>query len=141
MIDTFWQFILNNMMLSALWVAAILAIIAFELYLKVFGPKKVSITELSQIVNNNEGLVIDLRDKSAFDDGHIPNAENIPANKLNEIVKQDNYSKRPLILVCNSGQSAFSKALKIQKSGIKNINVLKGGMISWNSDNMPLVKN
>jgi len=141
MIDAFWQFILNNLMLSALWVAAVLAIIIFELYLKIYGPKKVSIAELSQLVNNAEGLVIDLRDQSAFDDGHIPNAENIPASKLKNIVQQDNYKKRPLILVCNSGQSAFGIALKIQKMGIKNINVLKGGMISWNSDNMPLVKN
>jgi len=140
MIDAFWQFILNNLMLSALWVAAVIAVILFELYLKIFGPKKVSVAELSQLVNHSDGLVIDMRDQSAFDDGHIPSAEHIPASKLSSIVKQDSYKKRPLIFVCNSGQSAFSNALKIQKMGLKNINILKGGMISWNSDNMPLVK-
>tara|TARA_R110000868_G_scaffold341425_1_gene602262 strand:- start:1392 stop:1817 length:426 start_codon:yes stop_codon:yes gene_type:complete len=141
MIDAIWQFILNNLALSVAWICAILSVCGFELYLKIYGPKKLTTSELSSLVNKKNGLVIDIREQSAFSTGHIPNAENILPSKLDTVVKQPNYRNKKLIIVCNSGQTAYSKALKLQKLGIKNITVLKGGMISWNSDNMPVVKN
>lgn len=141
MVDTIWQFILNNYMLSALWFFGVLAIIIFEIYLKVFGPKKIGISELTHMVNNNNGLVIDMRDQASFESGHIPNAEHIQASKLNSIVNQAGYNDKSLILVCNTGQTAYNSAFKIQKQGFKNIFVLKGGMTSWNTDNMPVIKN
>lgn len=140
MFDEVWQFILSNLALSIAWLCALLAIIGFESWLKIFGPQKISATELSHLVNKDAGVVFDLRAEKDFSKGHIVNSLNVPVSKLNTVVKEPKYQGKEIILVCVSGQSSLNSAVKLQKLGLKNIKVLKGGMMSWNADSMPVVK-
>ena len=64
-----------------LWVALviiILLIIVEEMRGKMGGLPRLSSQELTQMINHDEGVVFDIRDKQAFESGHILGSINLP---------------------------------------------------------------
>ncbi|HEX3247912.1 MAG TPA: rhodanese-like domain-containing protein [Pyrinomonadaceae bacterium] len=53
------------------------------------GARRITINELDELMKNNEAVVIDVRNQSMYDSGHIPGSRLIPAgeiqNHLNEL--------------------------------------------------------
>jgi rhodanese-related sulfurtransferase len=50
------------------------------------------------------------------------------------------FKETPIVLVCALGRNAGLTGEKLSKKGFTNLTVLKGGISSWQQDNMPLVK-
>lgn len=104
------------------------------------GPA-VSTQQLTSLINQRDGVVLDVRPKAEYRQGHIVDAINIPhdqvARRLPELEK---YQGRPLILVCKMGQHASSAAKAIRASGFEDVHRLTGGMMEWTGSNLPVVK-
>lgn len=81
-------------------------------------------------------LIIDIRDISDFNSGHIKNAIHMDTKKLyyyfNE--KWHPYKYDKIVLVCYSGQSAAFDAAVLQLLGFDNVCSLKWGMCSWDKE-------
>ena len=104
------------------------------------GPS-VSTQQLTTLVNQKDGVIIDVRPVAEFRQGHIVDAVNIPhdqvAKRMGELEK---FSGKPLILVCKMGQHASGAAKAIRAAGIENVHRLTGGMMEWTGSNLPVVK-
>jgi phage shock protein E len=72
-------------------------------------------------------IIIDVRTAVEYDRGHIPDAFNIPVDRINVSIQRIKAAKMPVIVCCNSGarSSTALQLLKIQ--GVKE--VYNGG--SW----------
>ena len=85
--------------------------------------------------------VKDIRDKADFKAGHLVNAINIPyaslAQRMNELEKE---RERPIVLVCKTGQTVSMAGKMLREKGFNAVR-MKGGMMEWNSQNLPVVKN
>ncbi len=93
------------------------------------------------LVNAEDGVFLDLRDSAEFGKGHIANAINIPATKLDGRVSElEKYRDKPLILVCKMGQHSGSVGKKLGEMGYSRVYRMTGGMMEWGQLQLPLVK-
>jgi len=75
--------------------------------------------------------VFDIRAEDDFKAGHIKGSMNVPlANVLTEAA---NYSDKPILVVCYSGQTAGRAAMALRLSGYQ-AKVMKFGFSYWTSD-------
>lgn len=136
--ERFFEFLLNHYLLSGAFVAVTIAFLINEF---ARGGKSVSPQGLSQLVNQQNARVIDVRDPAEFKAGHITGSENIPVSRIDESLaglKKD--LARPIVIVCNLGQAAGSVGLKLKTAGLTQVYKLEGGISNWKSQSLPLVK-
>ena len=139
--NQFIVFFTQHWVLSLLLVAAILAIFIYEGWSNVAGPKQISAENAVQLINHENGVIIDLRDKEAFKQGHIINAANIPANDLAQQTKVlEKYHQKPVILIFAAGQRLSQVFKFLQQHNFTKIHVLRGGMRAWQEANLPVEK-
>lgn len=97
--------------------------------------------QLSMKVNNEDGVVVDVRPDKEYRAGHIVDAVNLPFNQVNDRIDQlDKYKERPVILACKMGQHSSAVAKQLRAKGFEQVYRLSGGMMEWTSSQMPVVK-
>jgi len=134
----FFEFIANHWMLvSALVVLLIL--LAWDSSQK-SGPK-VSTHEATRLINQNNAVVLDIRDKADFKSGHLVDAVNIPNSQVAERLSDlEKHKSDPIIVVCKTGQSASAASKTLKDNGFEQVYRLSGGIMEWTNNNLPLVK-
>ncbi len=103
---------------------------------------------LTQLINDEEKdvVIVDLRDKKEYSQGHIVNAINLPFSQWQKQhadtgkTELDQYHDSTVILVCKMGQQSSHVAKKIVEQPFKATYRLKGGILEWQASNLPLVK-
>ena len=135
-------FVSNNALLSGIWIGLVILIIATTIKMKLSPIKQLSPQELTFLVNRENGVVIDIRAEKEFKTSHIIDSVNFSNEKINsnEFVSLEKYKDRPIIVVCATGMTASKASTLLFKSGFTNVSLLKGGLNSWISANLPLAK-
>jgi rhodanese-related sulfurtransferase len=136
--EQFLEFIMNNWMLvSAL--LALLALLAWDSGQKA-GPK-VSTHEATRLINQQNAVVVDIREKADFKAGHLVDAINIPNSQVtNSLVDLEKHKTGPIIVVCKTGQTASAASKILKDNGFDQVYRLSGGIMEWTNNNLPLVK-
>lgn len=132
------EFIGNHFLLVSLFVVLLVLLIGHETSR---GGRSISPQELVNLVNRENGIVVDLRDRREFDAGHIADAINIPhqnlADRLDELAA---HKARPVILACRMGQHAGAAGTLLRGRGFERVLRLSGGISEWQNNNLPLVR-
>ncbi len=93
------------------------------------------------LVNTEHGVFLDLRESGEFGQGHIVDAINIPASKLDaRLAELEKYRDKPIILVCEMGQNSGAVGKKLNAQGYPGVYRMGGGMMEWGNLQLPLVK-
>lgn len=133
-----YEFILNHWALAGLWavLAATLAV-----YLSRKSGKALSTQQAILLVNRENGVILDIRERKDFERGHIVDSINIPLAKLPErMVELDKKKERPLVVVCQMGQHSGEAVKLLEAGGFTRVARMSGGMAEWLGQNLPLVK-
>ena len=131
-----FEFINNNWMLVSVW-GAFLAAFLWDNNQR--SGASISSAQATQMINKQDAVVLDIRDKKDFDDGHLANAINIPYSSLADRLSELESSKEhPIVLVCKSGQSVGMAGKTLKQKGFE-VYRLSGGMLEWTNQNLPLV--
>lgn len=105
------------------------------------GGRSVTAQQLVDLVNKENALVIDVRDKKDFDAGHIVDALNIPHTSLDSRVSELNkHRDRPIVVACKMGQHSGTAGTILRKHGFENVSRLTGGVTEWRNQSLPVVK-
>ncbi|MFP4456896.1 MAG: MBL fold metallo-hydrolase [Clostridia bacterium] len=91
---------------------------------------QLNIFEAIELVEDNDYIVIDTREKSVFSEFHIPDAINISSPDLRERYTELDMEK-DYLLICKSGNSSNMGASILKMKGFDNISVIAGGMKSY----------
>jgi rhodanese-related sulfurtransferase len=90
-------------------------------------------------MNNDNLLIVDVRDAAEFLKSHIENARNIPLSKLEETLptleKQKNH---PILVVCQTGARSVTACKTLTKASFAQVFNLQGGMQSWEDNKLPI---
>ncbi len=136
--EQFIEFATNHWILVGV-LTALFGLLAMDSSQKA-GPK-VGTHEATRLINQENALVLDIREKADFKAGHLVDALNIPAaqvvNRLSELEKN---KTSPVIVVCKTGQTASSAAKTLKDNGFAEVYRLSGGIMEWTNNNLPLVK-
>ncbi len=95
--------------------------------------KNVNGEEAYKLINDNKELVIlDVRTKEEYEDGHIPGAKLFPVQllpmKLGEL---DEYKEKPILVYCASGGRSPRAVDFLNNNEFENIYHLSRGISSW----------
>ena len=105
------------------------------------GGQSISSQQLTLLVNQQNAVVIDVRDKVDFGKGHIVDAKNMPHAGIKDRTSElEKYKDAPIIIVDAMGQHSGSVGKTLKAAGFINVIRLSGGMNTWISDSLPVVK-
>ena len=105
------------------------------------GVKTTNPAQAVQLLNRENGVVVDVSEPSEFKVGHIPNAINLPLSALyNRLRELEKHKSNPHIVTCRTGNRSMKGAVVLRKHGFPAVYVLSGGLHAWEKDNMPLEK-
>ena len=136
--DRLFEFVGNNIELSALFVALLAALWFSE---KSRSGKAVSPQIATLMMNKDEAVIVDIREKKEFSEGKIVGSIHIPFDSLKERASDlKKYEGKQIILVDKMGQHSGMAGKLLQAEGFDNVCRMSGGIAEWKSSNLPLVK-
>lgn len=104
------------------------------------GPT-LSPQQVTMLMNRDEAVIVDLRDKKEFSEGRITGSMHIPFMSLKErAVELEKFKDKKLILVDKMGQHSGAAGKILKTLGYENVNRMQGGISEWRGSNLPLVK-
>jgi rhodanese-related sulfurtransferase len=124
----------------SLAVALLLAAIAFELRTRRMGFAALPPQEAIRLMNQG-AAVYDLRQAEAFAAGHISNAKHLAGEQhatAAEALKK--HREKFLVLYCEDGGVSSALARKLHAAGFTKTFNLRGGLATWRTDGLPLVR-
>jgi rhodanese-related sulfurtransferase len=139
--DQLIQFVVNHWLLGVALVLVIVLLVYEETKRNVRGVQQVSPQQLTNLINRENAVVVDVREANSFEQGHIISAIHIPLTKLEESInKLSKYKSKPIILVCDIGQMSPRAGAILRKQGFEKIYFLSGGIAAWQRAGLPMVK-
>ncbi len=114
-------------------------IVAGPEYAKKIETTKLKPAELKKLIdaNKQDFVLVDVRDESEYQQGHIPTAINIPAETFAS--KQGDLPKEKKIIVyCNTGSRSYLAYRKLIKMDYKNI--YQTLFVDWQEAGYPIEK-
>lgn len=84
-------------------------------------------------------LVVDVRQRSAFEKGHVPGAVNVPLEEIDTHIAKLAASPRPLAVICTCGKRSLAAIEKLRARGLEPFLVV-GGMLEWERAGYPVAR-
>lgn len=95
------------------------------------GLKNLNANDFQKAIESSSNkILIDVREKTEFKIGFIPNAVNIPLSELKGRVN-DIPKNKDVFLYCQSGMRSRQAASILKKYGFAEFTQLQGGILSW----------
>ena len=117
----------------------VLVALAWNLIADPGGKNAVDPLGATALINHEDAVVLDVRSMAEFKDGHIVDAVNIPLNGLGNNLKQlEKHKGKPIVAVCRSGSRSNAACRLLRKQGFEHVKNLRGGMMAWESANLPV---
>lgn len=133
-----FEFAVNHYILVSLFVAFLLAILVLE---SLRGGKKISAQGAVNLINRDEAIVVDIRDRKDFNEGRITGAINIPLNSIKSRASElKKFKDKQIIVADKMGQHSAMAVKQLNAEGYTNVVRLSGGIADWKGSNLPLVK-
>jgi rhodanese-related sulfurtransferase len=138
--DRILEYAGHNTWPVALAIATLVAVLIYELRLRMQNSASVAPQEAIRMMNQG-ATVLDLRPQSAYADGHISGARHFEAAQILEAADSlKRYKERPLILYCDRGTLAAAALRTLSRQGFTRVVTLRGGVAAWRAENLPLAR-
>ena len=116
------------------------AMLVWPLVQKRFSPmKELGTLGVTHLVNNQDAVLVDVRETKEYDGGRLPNAVHIPLSQIDtragELAK---YAGRPVIAYCATGSRSRMAGTALVKAGFKDVYNLNGGFRAWRDAGLPV---
>lgn len=105
----------------------------------VSGANMVSALEMPALQRKGKSVIIDVNKEEHFKVSHIPKSLNFSLEELNN----DNkgllkHKDSTVIISCQTGSRSVKAAKELIGLGFSNVHILRGGLLSWSKENLPL---
>jgi len=132
-------FLEKNWMLVAALITSGLMLLWPLLQRRLSPAKEIGTLNVTQLINRENAVLLDVREVNEFEGGKLPNAIHIPLSQLGsrmgELAKM---TSRPIVVYCTRGQRSGTAGAALAKQGFANIYQLQGGMKAWKDAGLPL---
>ncbi|SFN29880.1 rhodanese-like domain-containing protein [Dokdonella immobilis] len=135
------EFIGNHPFLSFGFIGVLVALVALEFGRLTRGYTALTPAGLTQLINRNNALLIDVSSIQDFEQGHIPGARHVAMSQFDPENKDLAKARElPVAVYCKSGQTSGLAAKRLKKAGFTQVYTLEGGLRSWSEAQLPLAK-
>lgn len=103
--------------------------------------KQVNSTQAVQVLNQEGSVVLDVREDGEVKGGKIKGARHIPLGQLkNRLTELEQAKEKPVLVYCRSGSRSAHACHLMTKAGFQDVSNLAGGIMAWESANLPVSK-
>lgn len=104
--------------------------------------KTISPTLAAKKLTEKKAVIVDVRDKSEWDEMHIPGAIHIPVNDLKKrITELDVHKELSVVIHCRNGaKRAVESVTQLNNAGFKHAFNLEGGILAWEKEGFDIKK-
>jgi rhodanese-related sulfurtransferase len=86
-------------------------------------------------------LILDVRSKREYDQGHVPGAILVPHNDIElHLAGLQSFKDKPVVVYCESGIRARKAMSVLQDAGFTQVQHLEGDMKDWRKKNREIAK-
>ena len=91
--------------------------------------------------HENGGVIVDVREDKEFQSSNIKDSIHIPLSALSSRIDElKKYKEKNIILGCRSGSRSGRACSILKKNGFEKIHNLRGGILAWENDSLPMNK-
>lgn len=135
------EFAGNHPLLIGAFVVVLLMVLKTELEHQTSRSWQLEPTAAIRLMNSDDTIVVDVRDRTDYDKGHIKNARNIPVASLKDKVDALGKDKsKPVLIYCRNGNVSGKACRLLKRAGYDNVHSIAGGMARWQDANLPITK-
>ena len=138
--DRLIEYVGHHPLLAAAAGVAALMVFAYEYYLRKQGMSAISPQELIRLMNQG-ALVLDIRSLDEFAAGHINGARQLPFDQLPKAGDTLKKHREKPVIVYGKDESAGPVVVRtLTSQGFTKAFCLRGGLATWQAENLPLAK-
>ena len=94
--------------------------------------EEVSASELDDLLREDGAVLVDVRERDEWEEGHIPSAVHVPRGFLESRIEQVASDRdRRVVLYCASGNRSAFAAKTLEELGYDRVASLAGGITDW----------
>lgn len=136
------QFVGRHPILSLAWVGLLAAVLVMTFKGLTSKVKVITRGEATRLINKEDAVVVDVRQRDDYRKGHIASSLNVPQSdiKSGNFGELEKHKAKPVIVVCGNGISSQESAQLLIKAGFEQVTLLKEGIAGWSGENLPLVR-
>ncbi len=120
---------------KALLALGLLTLVAFlpRLIARLRQEPPLTVVQLKDALEHGRiDLLIDVRSEEEYAQGHIPQARNIPLDRLGDRLEElAPYQEKRIALICRSDRRSHNAAQRLARAGFAHVRVVSGGMEEW----------
>jgi len=134
-----FEFVGNHPYLWMALAAVLVMLIRAEYeYRTNLSTQVIPMSAIRLINNNDDALVIDIRESGDFGKGHIKGATNLPLSSIKDKLDGLTQNKDSVILAyCNSGATSNKACRLLTQAGFTNVHNIAGGINAWLEAKLP----
>ena len=135
------EFAVNHLYLVAAFVV-LLALVVFN-EVKIATQRFASLTPANavQLMNNEDVVVLDVREASETAGGKIAKAVQIPVSAVKtRIAELDKHKDKTLLVYCKTGARSAAACKELSQHGFDKVYSLNGGLLAWQEAHLPISK-
>lgn len=105
------------------------------------GINNVRVSDVVELLKEKDLLILDVRTKDEYKEGHIKNARNIAVQSLPQNVSSLlNWKEKNVLVYCHSGGRSAVAGQILKKNGFIKISNMIGGVSAWSVAGYQVVK-
>ncbi|MGI8607072.1 MAG: molybdopterin-synthase adenylyltransferase MoeB [Gaiellaceae bacterium] len=90
------------------------------------------------LLESEEPVVVDVRERDEWEEGHIPGAVHVPRGYLESRIEAAAPDReRPVVVYCSGGSRSAFAAQSLEELGYENVLSLAGGFTDWKRNGFP----
>jgi rhodanese-related sulfurtransferase len=134
-------FLGNHLMLALAFAALVIALIVTQIMVLLRKYKELTPAGLTQLINRDSPLLIDLSAIADFEKMHVPGARHVAMSQFDPEHKDLAKARElPVVVMDKDGRNSDGAAQRLVKAGFTQVYTLGGGVLSWQQAQLPMAK-
>lgn len=100
-------------------------------------PLNIDANTTATLQNQDNVLVLDVREQWEYDEGHIPGVVHLPMNDIPASLSQI-PTDQTVIVTCRSGNRSSQVTAFLRENGFTNVHNMDGGILAWQAAGLPV---
>ncbi|QRN54114.1 rhodanese-like domain-containing protein [Dyella caseinilytica] len=135
------EFLGNHLALALGFVALVIALIVTQIMVLLRKYKELTPAGLTQLINRDSPLMIDLSAIADFEKMHVPGAKHVAMSQFDPENKDLAKARElPVVVMDKDGRNSDGAAQRLVKAGFTSVYTLGGGVLAWQQAQLPVAK-
>ena len=135
------QFLGHHLELSIPFAGLIVALIVVQIMLLMRKFTELTPAGLTQLINRDTPLLIDLSASADFEKMHVPGAKHVAMSQFDPENKDLAKARElPVVVMDKDGRGSDGAAQRLIKAGFTRVYTLGGGVLAWQQAQLPVEK-